>query len=55
MTSPLPVLLPQVPELQVGRWFNSDAPLSLAGLRGKVVALHAFQMLCPGCVAHGLP
>jgi len=29
--------------------------LSLAALRGKVVALHAFQMLCPGCVQHGLP
>lgn len=24
-------------------------------LRGKVVVLHAFQMLCPGCVQHGLP
>jgi len=29
--------------------------LSLAALRGKVIALHAFQMLCPGCVQHGLP
>ncbi len=36
-------------------WFNSAAPLSLAALRGRVVALHAFQMLCPGCVQHGLP
>lgn len=24
-------------------------------MEGKVVALHAFQMLCPGCVAHGIP
>ena len=24
-------------------------------LKGKVVALHTFQMLCPGCVSHGLP
>lgn len=24
-------------------------------LRGKVVVLHAFQMLCPACVHHGLP
>ncbi|MFG6416987.1 redoxin domain-containing protein [Roseateles sp. DC23W] len=55
MTSPLPVLLPHVPELQVERWFKTDAPLSLDLLRGKVVALHAFQMLCPACVAHGLP
>jgi peroxiredoxin len=42
-------------ELSVTRWFNSDAPLTLAGLRGRVVLLHAFQMLCPGCVAHGTP
>lgn len=37
------------------QWFNQDAPLSLAALRGKVVVLHAFQMLCPGCVSHGIP
>jgi hypothetical protein len=29
--------------------------LSLDALRGRVVVLHAFQMLCPGCVQHGLP
>jgi thiol-disulfide isomerase/thioredoxin len=43
------------PELQVSQWFNQDQPLSLALLRGKVVILHAFQMLCPGCVSHGVP
>ncbi|SEN22980.1 Peroxiredoxin [Methylobacterium sp. UNC300MFChir4.1] len=43
------------PELVTGRWFNTPAPLSLAALRGTVVVLHAFQMLCPGCVAHGTP
>lgn len=36
-------------------WFNHDGPLELADLRGRVVVLHAFQMLCPGCVLHGLP
>ncbi|MEQ1879476.1 MAG: redoxin domain-containing protein [Burkholderiales bacterium] len=48
---------PQVPapELETSQWFNSDIPLSLEALRGKVVALHAFQMLCPGCVSHGIP
>jgi peroxiredoxin len=35
-------------------WFNSD-PLELADLRGRVVVLEAFQMLCPGCVGHSLP
>ena len=43
------------PELIVSKWLNSDAPLSLESLRGKVIAIHAFQMLCPGCVLHGIP
>ncbi len=43
------------PELAVTRWFNTARPLSLAGLGGKIIVLHAFQMLCPGCVAHALP
>ncbi|WP_038208917.1 peroxiredoxin family protein [Xenophilus azovorans] len=42
-------------ELRVSHWFNTPAPPTLAALRGRVVVLHAFQMLCPGCVAHGLP
>lgn len=46
---------PFAPELQVQRWFNTPTPITLAGLRGKIVVLHAFQMLCPGCVAHSLP
>src|SRR5580698_2445905 len=45
----------QAPEIAVSRWFNTDEPLTLAGLRGRPVLLHAFQMLCPGCVAHGTP
>lgn len=43
------------PEWQVDVWLNRAQPLSLAQLRGRVVLLHAFQMLCPGCVNHGLP
>lgn len=43
------------PELAISRWFNSPEPLTLAGLRGRVVLLHAFQMLCPGCVSFGTP
>ncbi|GAB1408721.1 redoxin domain-containing protein [Thermomonas brevis] len=45
----------QAPEWQVARWFNTPEPLTLAGLRGRVVVVEAFQMLCPGCVSHGLP
>ncbi|PWJ82340.1 peroxiredoxin [Pseudaminobacter salicylatoxidans] len=43
------------PELDVAQWFNTPEPLTIAGLRGKIVVLHAFQMLCPGCVRSGLP
>jgi hypothetical protein len=46
---------PVAPELQVAAWLNTARPLSLAQLRGKVVAIYAFQMLCPGCVSHGIP
>lgn len=43
------------PEIEVGRWFNTPTPITLAALRGRVVALHTFQMLCPGCISHGIP
>lgn len=46
---------PLAPELSVTRWFNTPAAITLASLRGRVVMLHAFQMLCPGCVSHGTP
>ena len=43
------------PELAVTRWFNTAASPTLTDLRGEVVVIEAFQMLCPGCVSHGLP
>ena len=43
------------PEIAVSRWFNTDTPKLLADLRGRPVLIHAFQMLCPGCVAHSTP
>lgn len=43
------------PPLQVSQWLNTLEPISLQALRGRVVVLHAFQMLCPGCVSTGLP
>lgn len=39
----------------VDRWLNTDGALSLADFRGRVLAVEVFQMLCPGCVLHGLP
>jgi len=44
-----------LPEIDATEWLNTEQPLTLAGLRGRVVAIEAFQMLCPGCVEHGLP
>jgi len=41
--------------LDTSLWLNAPQPVTLDGLRGRVVVLHAFQMLCPGCVSHGLP
>ena len=43
------------PEWHTTTWLNTSEPLSLERLRGRVVLMHAFQMLCPGCVARGLP
>ncbi len=49
------MIMQQAPELRATYWLNVDEPLSLEQLRGKVVMVEAFQMLCPGCVSHGLP
>jgi peroxiredoxin len=46
---------PIAPEIQAQAWLNTPRELTLTGLRGQVVLLHAFQMLCPGCVLHGTP
>ena len=46
---------PTAPPWHVTQWFNTETWLTLNALRGKVIALHASQMLCPGCVQHGLP
>lgn len=43
------------PELQIDQWLNVDGDIALEDLRGRIVLIEAFQMLCPGCVAHGLP
>ncbi|WP_146680135.1 peroxiredoxin family protein [Oceanococcus atlanticus] len=46
------------PVWRVSQWLGlapGQPEPCLPALRGKVVVLHAFQMLCPGCVGHGLP
>jgi peroxiredoxin len=43
------------PEWRTTEWFNTQDRLSLSALRGRIVMLTAFQMLCPGCVANAIP
>lgn len=53
--------MPQLPnlgpigELDVSEWVGTPPAATMADLRGQVIAIEAFQMLCPGCVTHGLP
>ncbi len=42
-------------ELITSTWLNSDREIKLQDLIGRVVVVHTFQMLCPGCVSHGIP
>ena len=48
-------VISEAPPILADRWFNTDTPITLEALRGRVVVLHAFQMLCPGCVATAIP
>lgn len=43
------------PEIEASHWFNTPGPITLGQMRGRVVVIEAFQMLCPGCVSTGLP
>lgn len=43
------------PPLVTSEWLNSDRPLDIPDFRGRILVIEAFQMLCPGCVSHGLP
>lgn len=45
----------QAPNLEIQEWLNINKEISLDSLKGKVVIIHAFQMLCPGCVQHSIP
>ena len=55
---PAPTLFAQgivAPVWTVDCWFNARHAPTVAGLRGRVIVIEAFQMLCPACVSHGLP
>ncbi len=49
------ILQSRPPELNVQMWLNTNQVLSLTSLHGKVIAIYAFQMLCPGCVEYSIP
>lgn len=42
-------------EWETDGWLNTERPLSVAALKGKVIVLYAFQMLCPGCIHNSMP
>jgi len=46
---------PPAPAIESDLWLNTEGPLTLESLRRRVVVLYSFQMLCPGCIYHGLP
>lgn len=43
------------PPLLTSGWLNTGKPLDIPDFKGRVLVIEAFQMLCPGCVSHGLP
>lgn len=53
--SDLPSGLVTAPPIAASDWLNTSAPITLEQLRGRIVIVYAFQMLCPSCVSHALP
>jgi thiol-disulfide isomerase/thioredoxin len=43
------------PGWATSQWFNAPHEPTLEQLRGRVVVMLAFQMLCPGCVSGAIP
>lgn len=43
------------PALVTTDWLNTTKPLDVPDFKGRVLVIEAFQMLCPGCVANGIP
>ena len=43
------------PELIIEKWLNTNDDISLKSLKGNVIVVYAFQMLCPGCVENSNP
>lgn len=43
------------PEIAASGWLNTPSPLSLEQIKGRVVAIYAFQSRCQGCLQKALP
>jgi len=43
------------PEIAASGWLNTSEPLTSDKLKGRVVALYAFQQKCQGCLELSLP
>ncbi len=43
------------PEFAISEWINTDQPITVESLRGKVVLIHFFQLWCPGCNRFSIP
>ena len=44
----------KAPEWEISEWINSE-PLSLSGMKGKVIVIDFFQLWCPGCNSFSIP
>ncbi len=44
----------KAPEWEISEWINSE-PLSISGLKGKVIVIDFFQLWCPGCNSFSIP
>jgi peroxiredoxin len=53
--SPASLENPMLREIDASEWLNTPEPLTLSSLRGRVVVVTAFQMLCRGCATVSLP
>lgn len=42
-------------QLKVQEWLNGPQGFTLDVESPRIKVIHAFQMLCPGCVYHGVP